>query len=236
MVPADWDTTFEDTYVGSVFSGFGISIPYVDGLTYVGSLSTTSDAKISIDNNANEKLIKVNNANTASYDQAISTYNNPIATLYYRITGDVDATYNLTIADAGASIFKWDGSANATPKETSYKMADFNLSGCTVKPEVEEPEEPVVTDPYTLSAAAAGNEVDGQKTYYTTVTVNTAKEGARFQVVKDSATTKSWALPAICGSGSFIAIVGTNNETGTFANSIIDGTGVVSNVVEYAAN
>lgn len=85
---------------------------------------------------------------------------------------------------------------------------------------------------YTLSDAAAGADVDGQATYYTTVKVNTPTAGARFQVA-NGGETKSWALPSICGSGSFVAIVGTNGATGTFANSIVVDGVAVSNVVNY---
>ncbi len=140
----------------------------------------------------------------------------------------VDTTYSNLICYNTYEEWEWDGVyGGADPATDSITNT---VSATLAGPVVEK-------DPYELSAAAAGNDVDGQATFYTTVTVNEAKADARFQIVKDSATTKSWALPAICGSGSFVAIVGTNNETGSFACSIVDSAAAaLSDVVTYAAN
>lgn len=153
LVAADWETTFEDTYTGTVVSNFGIDIPYITGLTYVASLSKvhTTDF-VAINDNASASCVSVYYANTGDYSSKYSGEIGELATLYYRITGDVDATYDVkvSVADLGCKLFTWaDGTTSPTPTEINY----IGEAGWTVTNAVVKPAAPPATT-YTVTATS----------------------------------------------------------------------------------
>lgn len=132
---ADWVNTFEDTYEGKMLQSVGFDIPYVDGLAYVGSLSSAASYVQITDNTVAKKVI-VNTANTGAYDTYYAGSIDTLATLYFRITGDVNATYDVKLTDAVIGLVEiTDPTKNvAIPKE--YTFADFTVANATVKPAV----------------------------------------------------------------------------------------------------
>lgn len=133
LVAADWVETYEDTYKGLMLQGCQFDIPNVTGLTYVASLSTAPGyAPINV--NATANTVQIITANTG----ALSSYyagdiNNDIATLYYRITGDVDATYNLTLSSANIGLVDVDATSGAAAPR-GYVTSDFTIKNAVVKP------------------------------------------------------------------------------------------------------
>jgi hypothetical protein len=156
MVPADWETTFEDTYSGFALQGLQVEIPKVDGLTYIASLSSTSEPIASIADGASAlKLVYANTGEYASY--YAGDLNKSLATIYYRITGDVDGTYELTVSDAVLKYASWSGtSSKYTPIE--YVFSDFTIDSGIIKPEVSDiPVESVTLDNATLALDVYNN-------------------------------------------------------------------------------
>lgn len=77
----------------------------------------------------------------------------------------------------------------------------------------------------TIGAATKGNNLDGQKTFYAPITIDTsAQTGARFQVSKGDKT-KSWEIPSgIVGVANFYAVVKTA-ETGKYTYNVVSSEG-----------
>lgn len=137
MVPADWETTFEDSYKGLMVQSVGFDIPNVAGLTFVSSLSSAAEYVQLKDNKADGKLT-IYAANTGSYDTYYAGEVGTLATLSYRITGDVNAAYDVALSDAVIGLVTINEDGSATPKE--YTFADFAVTNATVKPAEPEPE------------------------------------------------------------------------------------------------
>lgn len=136
VIAADWVDTFEDSYKGLMIQGVGFDIPNVAGLTYVGSLSTKADFVTLTDNKTDSKL-QISYAATGSYDTYYAGSVDTLATLYYRITGDLNATYNVALSDAVIGLVSIDEvTGSATPYEYTFK--DFTVTGATVEPEKED--------------------------------------------------------------------------------------------------
>ena len=133
MVPADWETTFEDSYKGVMLQGCQFDIPNVDGLTYVASLSK-APGYAPFNANATANTLQIITANTG----ALNTYyagdiNNDIATIYYRITGDVNATYNLNLSSANIGLVDVDATSGlGMPR--GYITSDFTIKNAVIKP------------------------------------------------------------------------------------------------------
>lgn len=135
MTPADWETTFEDSYTGFALQGMAVEIPDVAGLTFVGSLSKVNEPVSITDGATSVKLVYANTGDPSTY--YAGELNKTIATLYYRITGDVAGTYEMTATDIVVKYYNWTGSSKPAIIERTF--GDFKLTNAIVKPEVSEP-------------------------------------------------------------------------------------------------
>lgn len=132
MIPADWETTFEDSYEGLMLQGVGFEIPNVAGLTYVASLSSKADYITITDNKTSNKVI-LSYAATGAFDTYYAGSIDTLATLYYRMTGDTNAAYDVNLTKAVIGLFDVNPvTGSGTPRE--YKTADFTIKNTTVKP------------------------------------------------------------------------------------------------------
>lgn len=204
LVAADWETTFEDTYKGKMIQAVGFDIPNVDGLSYTASLSSCAEY-VQLQSNTASNTIQVYAANTGSYDTYYAGEVDVLATLYYRITGDIDATYNLALSNAKFVLVDIDSTTGkATPY--TYAFEDFTVTNATVKPEEEEePTTPVV------DTAVAGNDMYGQKTFLTKFETSNNVTDPNVVIAKgsDSKTYGSENFPSgvVGGTMKLIAIV-----------------------------
>ncbi len=144
LVAADWETTFEDTYKGLAVKSVGFDIPKVDGLTYITSLSSCAEY-VQIQDNTTTNKITIYAANTGSPETYYAGTIDTLATLYYRITGDVNATYNLALTDAVIWLTEFSGSGTLVQTDKGYTFNDFTVTNAVVKPAVEEPTTATVT-------------------------------------------------------------------------------------------
>jgi hypothetical protein len=133
MTPADWVNTFEDSFTGTMIQSVGFDIPNVTGLQYIASKSSCAEY-VQIQNNTTAGKVTVYAANTGAYDTYYAGTVDVLANLCYRITGAVDATYEMALTDAviGLVDVTGEGTAVVTPKK--YMFGDFAVTNATIKP------------------------------------------------------------------------------------------------------
>lgn len=134
-IEPDWENTFDYEYSGLAIQGMGIDIPYVEGLQFIPAKSSKKMDCITISDNKNDQKAILSYAATGAFDTYYAGETNmTIATLAYRITGDVNGSYDLAISSAKVGFATWSGTSS-TP---SVYEKQLNRTGCTVEPEKED--------------------------------------------------------------------------------------------------
>lgn len=178
---ADWVETFEDTYEGTMIQSVGFDIPNVDGLAYTASLSSCAEY-VQLQNNTSAKKVTIYAANTGALDTYYAGEVDTLATLYYRITGDVAATYEIALTDAVIGLVDVDASTGAgIPRE--YTFGDFEVTNATVKPADPEPTVNMVSTTEIVDVQKADT-VEGEATDYqygSAIGISGTTDGAIFK-------------------------------------------------------
>lgn len=199
MIPADWETTFEDSYKGLMLQGVGFDIPNVAGLTYVSSLSSAAEY-VQLQDNKAEGKVTVYAANSNSYDTYYAGEVDTLATLTYRITGDVNGTYDVALSDAVIGLVSMNADGTATPKK--YTFSDFAVTNATVKPAAPEVKE-LSIEATEVTNASATNKGYAWKIAGTTGEADLAGFSADFTADGVTKTKNATGLPEIKGGADY---------------------------------
>lgn len=133
---------FTTTYEGKMVAQVGFDIPYVDGLTYIPSMSSCADYLKIQQNNAKAQFSIY--CNVDDYSKTYAGEIDELATLYF-YPSDATATYSFNIKNAEIQLYNFADSSNSTPSKIIYGNSDFTVTNAVVAPKVEEPEK-VPTD------------------------------------------------------------------------------------------
>ena len=122
-IEPDWVTSMEYTYEGLLLQGMEVSIPYVEGLTFVKEKSVARCDYVTINANETEKKAYLSYAATGAKDTYYSGEIGKVATLYYLVS-DTTATYDLAVSDVVYGFTSASGTTTWTPYE--YTKDDFS--------------------------------------------------------------------------------------------------------------
>lgn len=138
----------------------------------------------------------------------------------------VIASFNFKAQNAGEYTITFTPDEGYYNVDKDYTMITYNTP--TLKIKVES------ASTTSIGAATKGGELEGQKTFYAPITIDTsAQTGARFWVKKGE-TEKSWEIPSgIVGVANFYAVVKTA-ETGTYTYNVVSSTGTAIGTAQTA--
>lgn len=162
----DWVNTFDYSYEGLMLQGFAVDIPYIEGLQFIKAKSSVTNAAfaaagLAVNDNTKESKAQLAYLATGAPETYYTGELGKVATLYYRVTGDVNGSYDVAASDIVIGLVDVNEDGALISRE--YKFADVAITNATVAPAQPEPEEEkvVMTAAPFITDVATSEEKDG---------------------------------------------------------------------------